>query len=124
MEQCTRSRKVRKAQSVVKFEDNAAVKPDPDGGVELQWQRFDSRQGWVPYSGLRRGSDPGPPTYVQHYTTTQSVSIKDSFPNPGKYRVRALASPVSVSHPWWTPWREFSIILVDPSLIQKKIIKP
>jgi len=91
----------------VKFDDNPTAKPDPDGAVKLEWQRFVNGQ-WV--------SHPGPPTYVQYYKMTQLVSIKDRFPNPGKYRVRAMASPVMQ----WTPWREFSIIgVVDPSQLRK-----
>ena len=96
----------------VKFEDNPTAKPNPDGAVKLEWQRFVNGQ-WV--------SHPGPPTYVQYYKMTQLVSIKDRFPNPGKYRVRAMASPVMQ----WTPWREFSIIAVlAPSQIKKQIMKP
>ena len=90
----------------VKFEDNPTAKPDADGVVKLEWQRFVYGL-WV--------SHPGPPTYVQYYKMTQLVSI-----NPGKYRVRAMASPVMQ----WTPWREFSIIGVldlDPSQLRKVI---
>ena len=91
----------------VKFEDNPTVKPDPDGAVKLEWQRFVNGQ-WV--------SHPGPSTYVQHYKMTQLVSIK----NPGRYRVRAMASPVMK----WTSWREFSIIgvVVQPQL--RKVLTP
>lgn len=93
----------------VKFGDNPTAKPDPDGAVKLEWQRFVTGQ-WV--------SHPGPPTYVQYYKMTQMVSIKERFPNPGKYRLRAMASPVMQ----WTPWREFSIIgVVDPSGLRKVI---
>lgn len=91
----------------VKFDDNPTAKPDADGAVKLEWQRFVYGL-WV--------SHPGPPTYVQYYKITQLVSIK----NPGKYRVRAMASPVMQ----WTPWREFSIIGVldlDPSQLRKVI---
>jgi len=96
----------------VKFEDSPAVKPDPDGAVKLEWQRFDGRSGWAPH--------PGPPTYVEYYKMTQMVSIKDKFPNTGKYRVRAMASPRNT----WTWWREFLIIgVLAPSQIQKKVIK-
>jgi hypothetical protein len=102
----------------VKFEEKPNVMPKPDGAVKLEWQRFvtgSSPYGaWVPH--------PGPPTYVEYYKMTQVVSIKDSFPNPGKYRVRAMASPLKQ----WTPWREFSIISFDPSLVPKvpTVIKP
>lgn len=105
----------------VKFEEKPNVKPKPDGGVKLQWQRFATGPSggpygaygaWVPHPGPGpRGSHPGPPTYVEYYKMTQVVSIKDSFPTSGKYRVRALASPGLA----WTLWREFSIVSPLPS---------
>lgn len=94
----------------VKFSNQSYINPNLIGAVKLEWGRFVG--GWISHSG--------PPPYVEYYKMTQLVSIKD-FPNPGKYRVRAMASPLMQ----WTPWREFSIYkYIDPSQIQKKIIKP
>ena len=103
----------------LKFAAQPHAGPKKIGGVKLEWERFDSRSGWGTHPGLRRAGDPGPPTTVEHYTMTQVVSIKDKFPNPGKYRVRASAVPNLAA---WTPWREFSIyhpIGVRPEPIKK-----
>lgn len=93
----------------LRFEDNPTHNIDPDGGVKLEWKRFLNGQ-WV--------SHLGPPTHVEHWKMTQMVSIKNSFPNTGKYRVRAMASPLMQ----WSLWREFSIVTLDP--LQAPPIKP
>lgn len=83
----------------LKFEDNPTHNINPDGAVKMEWQRFVNGQ-WVSYTG--------PPTYVEYYKMTQAVSIKEL----GKYRVRAMASPLMQ----WTRWQEFSIFDLSKQL--------